>query len=64
MGGTGMKKRQTVVETEGLHYIGNMACELANMAREKGHRDLAMILDMAALEAKSGGEAAQNAKLE
>ena len=57
-----MQKQATIRDSEGLRYIGDMALELANMAREKGHPDLAIILDMAALEAKGGGETLGNDK--
>lgn len=57
-----MRRRATGRDLEGLRYIGDMAVQLANMAREEGHRDLAALLEMAALEAKGGPANSNNGK--
>lgn len=55
-----MKKQSTGRNTGDLRYIGDLAMELATMARENGRRDLAAILAMAALEAKGSSETPRN----
>ena len=55
-----MKPKENFRAREGTQYIEQLALQLAKIARDDGFDDLAMILDMAALEAKDSRETARD----
>lgn len=48
-----MKPKEKLRAREGTQYVEEIVLQLAKIARDDGSDDLAMILEMAALEAKN-----------